>query len=82
MQSSITILKENKQTIKKKKKKKKKRTKESVDRSRYSEDRDCCRLGGALDSFDYGRFDRQAAPRCLVECRAWTSAFNVKHETK
>lgn len=31
----------------------------SLDRSRCSEDRDCCRLGGALDSFDYGRFDRQ-----------------------
>lgn len=31
----------------------------SADRSRYSEDRDCCRLGGALDSFDYGRFDRR-----------------------
>lgn len=30
-----------------------------ADRSRYSEDRDCCRLGGALDSFDYGRFDRR-----------------------
>jgi len=30
-----------------------------VGRSRCSEDRDCCRLGGALDSFDYGRFDRQ-----------------------
>jgi len=33
--------------------------KRSADRSRYSEDRDCCRLGGALDSFDYGRFDRR-----------------------
>lgn len=30
-----------------------------VGRSRCSEDRDCCRLGGVLDSFDYGRFDRQ-----------------------
>jgi len=33
--------------------------KKSADRSRCSEDRDCCRLGGALDSFDYGRFDKQ-----------------------
>lgn len=30
-----------------------------MDRSHCSEDRDCCRLGGALDSFDYGRFDKQ-----------------------
>lgn len=37
----------------------KKKKKRSADRSRYSEDRDCCRLGGALDSFDYGRFDRR-----------------------